>query len=112
MVSSLQNGVNLLKDLINLQTMRCHPEERATAFGSQLREHLSAQKTDTEFDSEKEQSIITAILEAELGMAWIGSMSISQILKHLRQAGAPEEILSGVEAGFHQLLKNGMLEFV
>lgn len=231
-VSSLQNGVNILKDLINLQTMRCHPAERATAFGSQLREHLSAQKTDTEFDSEKEQSIITAILEAELGMAWTGatlkrqilaggvpsesvvqsctdwldkavklaayvsaaiipqsyvklkgtlcpcedtalwahlsktplsatlrkrilaneepklfitrahvstlshceptvdhltaeltegftplfqhvngSMSISQILKHLRQAGAPEEILSGVEAGFHQLLTNGMLEF-
>jgi len=229
-VSSLQNGTKLLKELINLQTIRCHPAERATAFGSQLREQLSAQEPDTEF--EKEQSIITAILEAELGMAWTGatlkiqvlagetpsegvvqscidwldkpvklaayvsaaiipqsyvklkgtlcpcedtalwthlsktplsetlrkktlaneepklfisrahvstlshceptvdhltaeltegfaplfqhvngSMSIAQILANLRQAGATEDILSGVEAGFHQLLTNGMLEF-
>lgn len=231
-VSSLQNGTKLLKELINLQTMRCHPAERATAFGSQLREQLSAQRPDTEFESEKEQSIITAILEAELGMAWTGatlkrqvlaggtpsesvaqtctdwldkpvnlaayvsaaiipqsyaklkgtlcpcedtglwahlskkplsatlrkrtlaneepklfvtrahastlshcdptvdhqtvelsdgfaplfqhvngSMSIAQILANLRQAGATEDILSGVEAGFHQLLTTGMLEF-
>lgn len=227
LVSSLQNGINLLEDLVNLQTMRCHPAERATVFGSQLLEQLSSCK----FDSEKEQSIITAILEAELGMAWTsatlkrqvlagetpsecvsqtctdwldkpvklaayvsaaiipqsyvklkgtlcpcedtvlwahlgktplsasrrkkilaneepklfitrahvsklsrceptvdhqtaeltegfaplfqhvnGSMSIAQILEHLRHAGATEEIRQGVEAGFHQLLTNGMLE--
>ena len=228
LVSSLQNGINLLKELINLQTMRCHPAERATVFGSQLREQLSSCK----FDSEKEQAIITAILEAELGMAWTsatlkrqvlagetpsdsvgqictdwldkpiklaayvsaaiipqsyvklketlcpcedtalwahlskttlsaslrkktlanedpklfitqahvstfsrceptvdhhtaeltegfaplfqhinGSMSIAQILGHLRQAGAPEEILQGVQTGFQQILTTGMLEF-
>jgi hypothetical protein len=41
-----------------------------------------------------------------------GSMSVAQILAHLRQAGAPEEILQGVESGFQQLLTSGMLETV
>jgi hypothetical protein len=227
LVSSLQNGINLLKGLINLQTMRCHPTERATVFISQLREQLP----DCKFDSSKEATMITAILEAELGMAWTsatlkqkvledesppeklsqenenylnrpiklanyvsaaiipqsyvklkvrlcpcedtelwahlsntplsvslrnkilaieepklfitrayvstfsrceltvdhqtvelvegfsslfqhvnGSMSITQILDQLRQAGAPEEILQGVQTGFEQLLTNRMLE--
>jgi len=35
LVSSLQNGIDLLQGLINLQTMRCHPTERATVFASQ-----------------------------------------------------------------------------
>jgi len=39
-----------------------------------------------------------------------GSMSIAQILDQLRQSGAPEGILEGVQAGFHQLLTSGMLE--
>jgi len=233
LVSSLQNGINLLKNLINLQTMRCHPTERATVFASQLREQLATSTSDVEFDTDKELGMVTAILEAELGMAWTsatlkqkvlkgespsenvnqvnedclnrpiklaayvsaaiipqsyvklketlcpcedtvlwahlskkqlsaslrkktlaneepklfitrahastlsrceptvdhqtaeltegfaplfqhvnGSMSIAQILEHLRQAGAPEEILQGVEAGFLQLLTSAMLEFV
>ena len=228
LVSSLNNGNNLLKELINLQTMRCHPRERATVYSSQLRERLIAYQ----FDSETEQVMITAILEAELGMAWTsatlkqkvlegeipsekispesedsldrpvklaayvsaamipqsyvklkatlcpcedtalwahlskkplsaslrkktlaleepklfitrahvstfsrceptvdhqtaelsegfaplfqhvnGSMSVAQILGHLKQAGAADEILQGVHAGFQQLLTTGMLEF-
>ncbi len=39
-----------------------------------------------------------------------GSMSIARISNHLQQAGAPEEILRSVRAGFQQLLTNGMLE--
>ncbi len=39
-----------------------------------------------------------------------GSMSIAQILEQLRQSGAPEGILEGVQAGFQQLLTTGMLE--
>ena len=66
LVSSLQNGIDLLQKLINLRTMRCHPTERATVFASQLREQLLICKS----DSDKELAMITAILEAELGMAW------------------------------------------
>jgi len=227
LVSSLQNGISLLQGLINLQTMRCHPTERATIFASQLRDQLATCK----FDSDNELAMITAILEAELGMAWTsatlkqkvlegespsenknfangdwlnkpiklaayvsaaiipqsyvrlkerlcpcedtslwahlsktqlstslrkktlakeepklfitraristlslceptvdhqtaeltegfvplfqhvnGSMSIAQILAHLRQAGAEEKLLQGVQAGFQQLLTTGMIE--
>ncbi len=77
LVSSLQNGINLLKGLINLQTMRCHPAERATEFASQLREQLPSCK----FDSEREQIMITAILEAELGMALTSATLKRQVLE-------------------------------
>ena len=77
LVSSLNNGNNLLKELINLQTMRCDPTERATVYGSQLRERLAA----CEFDSENEQIMITAILEAELGMAWISATLKQKVLE-------------------------------
>lgn len=77
LTSSLQNGINMLKELINLQTMRCHPAERATMFGTQLRQQLASCK----FDSEREQAMITAILEAELGMAWTSATLKRQVLE-------------------------------
>jgi hypothetical protein len=77
LVSSLQNGVKLLQGLINLQTMRCHSTERATVFASQLREQLPTCK----FDSDKELSMITAILEAELGMAWTSATLKQKVLE-------------------------------
>lgn len=86
LVSSLHKGINLLEDLINLKTMRSHPAEHSTAYGSQLLEQLPSCK----FDSEKEQSIITAIMEAELGMTWT-----SATLKHQVLAGeTPPECVS------------------
>ncbi len=77
LVSSLQNGKNMLKELINLQTMRCHPTERATVFATQLRQQMPTCK----FDSDKEQTMITAILEAELGMAWTSAALKRQVLE-------------------------------
>ena len=77
LVSSLHNGIKLLKELINLQTMRCHPAERATVFGTQLREQLGSCK----FDSDREQTMITAILEAELGMALTSATLKRQVLE-------------------------------
>lgn len=83
LVSSLQNGINLLQGLINLQTMRCHSTERATVFASQLRELLPTCK----FDSDKELAMITAILEAELGMAWTSATLKQKVLED----GSPSE---------------------
>ena len=40
-----------------------------------------------------------------------GTNTTGQILDQLKQAGAANEILQGVEAGFQQLLTSGMLEF-
>jgi len=77
LVSSLQNGIDLLQGLINLQTMRCHPTKRATVFASQLREQLPACK----IDSDKELAMITAILEAELGMAWTSATLKQKVLE-------------------------------
>ena len=77
LVSSLQNGITLLQGLINLQTMRCHPTKRATVFASQLREQLPA----CEIDSDKELAMITAILEAELGMAWTSATLKQKVLE-------------------------------
>lgn len=81
LISSFRNGTRLLKKLINLQTMRCHPAERSTVFGTQLREQLAADDSDIKFSSEIEQSMVTAILEAELGMAWTGATLKRQILE-------------------------------
>jgi hypothetical protein len=77
LVTSLQNGVDLLQGLINLQTMRCHPTERATVFASQLREQLTTCK----FGSDKQLAMITAILEAELGMAWTSATLKQKVLE-------------------------------
>lgn len=81
LISSFPNGNNLLKELINLQTMHCHPAERSTVFGSQLREQLVTQTSGIKFDSKKELAMVTAILEAELGMAWTGATLKLQILE-------------------------------
>lgn len=73
LVSSLDNGLELLQDMVNLETMQCHAMERATAFGKQLRKNLQVYTGDAIAD----QEIILAILDAELGMEWS-----SVVLKH------------------------------
>lgn len=40
-----------------------------------------------------------------------GSMSVEQILSQLKQIGAPEQMLEGVQIAFKQLLDTGMIEF-
>ncbi len=89
LVSSLQNGIDLLQGLINLQTMRCHPTERASVFASQLREQLPACKV----NSDKELTMITAILEAELGMAWTSATLKQKVL----EGESPPENISQID---------------
>jgi hypothetical protein len=63
-VRSIKGDTDILTRLVDAQTMRSSSIERATIFGSRLRESLA----NAEFDSTKEQKMIIAIMEAELGM--------------------------------------------
>jgi hypothetical protein len=102
LVSSLQSGINLLQGLINLQTMRCHPTERATVFASQLREQLPACK----IDSDKELAMITAILEAELGMAWTSATLRQKVLEgELPSENVPDDFKSTDEDWLNKPIK-------
>lgn len=65
LVSSLDNGLELLQDLVNIETMQGHIMERATAFGKQLRQNLQTYAGDA-----TEKKKIGMILDAELGMEW------------------------------------------
>ncbi|RKZ43839.1 MAG: hypothetical protein DRQ58_12085 [Gammaproteobacteria bacterium] len=106
LVSSLQNGISLLQGLINLQTMRCHPTERATVFTSQLREELSAPEYSCEFDSDKELGMITAILEAELGMAWTSAILKQKVLEgKLPSKNMPDDFKSNDEDWLNKPIK-------
>jgi len=75
-IASLDGGIELLKRLIDTQTMRTPSIERTTAFGTRLHEHLVS----FVFDRPAEQPLIIAILEAELGMAWTSAMLKREIL--------------------------------
>ncbi len=63
-VTSIKGKSDILTRLVDTQTMRSSSIDRATKFESRLRESLTA----TIFDSTKEQKMIIAIHEAELGM--------------------------------------------
>lgn len=73
--SSLANGLNIIKQLIDTSTMRSAPIERATIFGNRLREQYAS----FSFASDQEQAIAAAILEVELGMTWT-SASLKQFV--------------------------------
>jgi hypothetical protein len=76
-ISSLNDGKSLLKKLVDIQIMRTPSLERATAFGSRLRDEL----TQTSFDSTNEQTLVVAIVEAELAMAWTAATLKREVLK-------------------------------
>ncbi len=83
LVSSLPNGITFLKSIIDTKTMHAPPQQRASVFGSQLREQLSA----SIIDKPEEQPLILAILEAELGMAW----TAATLKKVVLEQGAPAD---------------------
>lgn len=74
--SSVEDGFDMLKDLVDTETMRTAPIDRATEFGKRLRERFQAKV----FDSQQEQMIVVAITEAELGMAWTSATLKSVVL--------------------------------
>ena len=84
LLSSFENGIALLKEIVNAELMLAHPLERATLFGSKIREQLPALPN----ANAKEHSLITAIVEAELGMVW----TATSLKKHVLEQGMPENI--------------------
>ena len=78
LLSSFTGGAELLRGLVDVQTMRMPPIERASTFGARLREQLA----DFTFSSDAEKNLCMAILEVELGMAWTS-------------AGLKRELLTG-----------------
>ncbi len=81
LTSSLTNGLDHLKQLIDTTTMRNKPIDRATVFGHRLREKYASPAFTSDFASSREQAMATAILEAELGMAWTGASLKQAVLE-------------------------------
>ena len=73
--SSFPKGLDVLKQLIDTETMQSKPIERSTVFGNRLGQRYP----EFAFSSENEKAIATAILEAELGMVWT-SASLKQVV--------------------------------
>ena len=80
LVSSLTGGMELLRQLVNRQTMRCAPANRASRFGSQLQERLLQPSDSISFRNLADRNFYGAILAAELGMAWTGASLKTQAL--------------------------------
>jgi len=73
--SSFPKGLDVLKQLIDTETMQSKPIERATVFGNRLGQRYP----EFAFSSDQEREIAKAILEAELGMVWTGA-SLKQVV--------------------------------
>ena len=86
-VSSFNNGIELLKKLVDAELMHTPPIERTTVYGTRLREQLVTLK----FNNPNEQRIINAILEAELGMAWTAA-TLKQVVL---EKGLADDIQQG-----------------
>jgi len=71
LVSSLSNGMELLRKLVNRQTMLQLPEDRATQFGLQLQEQLEELVADCDPTL---QVMLGASLATELGLTWTSAI--------------------------------------
>jgi hypothetical protein len=77
-VSSFNGGLDVLKRLIDVETMRTETVDRAMLYGRRLGESLNT----LSFDSSVEQNKVSAILEAELGMVWTGASLKREVLEN------------------------------
>lgn len=77
MLSSLNDGLLLLRRLVDSQTMRHAPIERVAVFAQRLRQALITEPT----VAAEELSLIVAILDAELGMATTSELLKKTVLK-------------------------------
>jgi len=90
MVSSLSNGIDLLRQLIDTQTMRTPPLERLTTFGVRLKDILSGQ----DVGSNREKALSISIMEAELGMAWTSAALRREVLNGNPVPESPAAIIT------------------
>ncbi len=73
-MSSVNGGIELLKSLVDVTTMRAPYVDRPVIFGKRLGEKLSQPA----FHSNAEKQLLSVIFQLELGMAWTASS-----LKHV-----------------------------
>ena len=92
LTSSLPGGLDLLRQLIDTQTMRTPPAERTATFGARMRELLAA----NQFNSAREQAAVIAIAEVELGMAMTGGA----LRQTLATGESPPAPAPGLDAGW------------
>ena len=76
LVSSLPHGLEMLRALVDVQTMRVVPLERVLTFGFRLKESVSQRA----FSSARERTLVVSILDAEIGMAWTAASLKKDVL--------------------------------
>lgn len=76
LVSSLPQGVGLLRQQVDVQTMRTGPLQRLVTFGTRLKEQVQQQP----FASVRERALVISILDAEIGMAWTSAALRQELL--------------------------------
>lgn len=69
LASSLSDGVAMLRELVDVQTMRTPPNKRFTRFGMRYREKLATRLARENFPAAMQTDWL-AIVDAEVGMAW------------------------------------------
>ena len=77
-LSSISGGIETLKSLVDVLTMRTATIERMTYFGRRIGECLN----ELPFSTVHEQKKVSMILEAELGMAWISEALKREVLEN------------------------------
>lgn len=78
LISSLDGGLKFLTSLIDIEIMRTDILDRATSMGKQIGQGL----TSLNFYSVEEQTKVSSLLEAELGMAWTSASLKREILEN------------------------------
>lgn len=76
LVSSLPQGIELLRQLVDVQTMRAAPLQRLVIFGTRLKEQVQQQS----FASARERALVISIMDAEIGMAWTSAAVKQEML--------------------------------
>ena len=87
-VCSLDGGRDILKSLVDSQTVRANSLERPGLYGTRLRETLS----NLSFDRANEQTMTLAIVEAELSMSLIAASLKKQVLESAHAPAPAAEI--------------------
>ena len=77
LISSLSDGLELLRGLVDIQLMHTPPRERATSYGKHCHQALSS-KT---LDDQQQHDYLIAIFEAELGMARTAAMLKQRLIE-------------------------------
>ena len=77
LISSFDNGLEFLKNLIDIETMRTEVLDRTTLLGRRIGQSL----TSFTFLSADEQTKASTILEAELGMVWTAASLKREVLE-------------------------------